>query len=88
VAFVGECSDETPIKISPDMIRKGIVLIGSWHYNLKDVPKLMQVVQKNGTKLDRLISHRFSLSQVQDAWTLQATGNCAKVLLKPWEGVL
>ena len=37
VAFIGECGDETPLKISQDMIRKGITLVGSWHYNLKDV---------------------------------------------------
>ena len=36
VTFVGECQDDLPIKISPDMIRKGLTLHGSWHYNLAD----------------------------------------------------
>jgi len=85
VAFVGECGDETPVRISQDMIRKGINLVGSWHFNLRDVPKLMQVVASSPEKLDALISHTFALSDVQKAWELQATGNCAKVLLKPWE---
>ena len=84
VAFVGECGDETPLRISQDMIRKGITLVGSWHYNLKDVPKLMQVVRANADKLDRLISHTFSLGQVHEAWGLQTTGECGKVILKPW----
>ena len=87
VAFVGECSEETPVRISPDLIRKGIALVGSWHYNLAVVPKLMQVVKASGEKLDRLISHTFPLSQVQAAWELQTTGACAKVILKPWDGV-
>ena len=86
VAFVGECGEETPIRISRDMIRKGITLVGSWHYNLKDVPKLMQVVANNGPVLDKFISHVFPLEEVQKAWETQLTGECAKVILKPWEG--
>ena len=85
VAFVGECGEDTPLRISRDMIRKGITLVGSWHYNLQDVPKLMQVVRANADKLDRLISHVFPLDDVQKAWELQTTGACAKVVLKPWE---
>jgi len=85
VAFVGECGDETPLRISTDMIRKGITLVGSWHYNLKDVPRLMHVVRSNQDKLDKLITHTFSIDDVHKAWDLQTTGECAKVILKPWE---
>ncbi len=84
VAFVGECREETPLSISRDMIRKGISLVGSWHYNLQDVPKIMQVIRANADKLDRLISHAFSLDEVQKAWEVQTTGACAKIVLKPW----
>ena len=84
MAFVGECLDETPIMASPDMIRKGISLIGSWHYNLQDTPKIMRVIADSGPQLERLISHRFPLEQIQQAWELQASGECAKVLIKPW----
>ncbi len=84
VAFIGECGADTPLRISPDMLRKGISLHGQWHYNLADVPKLMQMVRENTDQVDRFISHTFSLDAVQDAWELQATGKCAKVILKPW----
>ncbi|GAH60523.1 unnamed protein product, partial [marine sediment metagenome] len=43
VAFVGECFEETPIRISSDMIRKGLTLHGAWHYNLSLFPKVMKV---------------------------------------------
>ena len=86
VAFVGECSNETPVRISPDLIRKGVTLVGSWHYNLSDVPRLMQVVAEQAQDLDRLVSHGFPLDEVQKAWETQVTGACAKVILKPWEG--
>ena len=85
VAFVGECGDETPLRVGPDLLRKGIDLKGSWHYNRRDFPLLMQVIRANAEKLDALIGHTFALSQVQEAWELQVTGNCAKVLLKPWD---
>jgi L-iditol 2-dehydrogenase len=73
------------VRISPDLIRKGLTLIGSWHYNLKNTPRIMQMIRQLGPRLDQLISHRFPLSQVQQAWELQVTGESAKVLLKPWE---
>jgi L-iditol 2-dehydrogenase len=87
VAFVGESGADTPLRISPDMIRKGLTLVGSWHYNLKDTPKLMRIVRDTRDSLDQLISHKFPLSQIQQAWETQVSGNCAKVILKPWEGI-
>ena len=84
VAFVGECSDDTPLRISPDMIRKGLTLVGSWHYNMKDTPTMMALIGKVGPQLDQLITHRFPLPRVADAWELQLTGKSAKVLLHPW----
>ena len=85
VAFVGECSDETPIRVSADLIRKGLSLVGSWHYNLQYVSGIMQIIARRGPVLDRLISHVFPLEQVQQAWELQISGACAKIILQPWE---
>ena len=87
MAFVGECSDETPIRASVDMIRKGLTLVGAWHYNLKHVPGIMQFISVRRPVMDRLISHVFPLEQVQQAWEVQVAGACAKVVLKPWEEV-
>jgi L-iditol 2-dehydrogenase len=84
VAFVGECSDETPLRVSPDLIRKGLTLVGSWHYNLREVPKIWQVIRARPEAVDRLISHHLPMSQIQQAFELQATGTCAKVVLDPW----
>jgi L-iditol 2-dehydrogenase len=84
VAFVGESSTDTPLRVSADMIRKGLTLVGSWHYNLADTPRIMKMIAELGPELDKLISHRFPIDQIQDAWTLQLSGECAKVLLLPW----
>jgi len=81
--FVGE-GGEFPLAASRDMIRKGLVLRGNWHYNLADYPKIMKVIQESPDKLDKFITHTFPMSEVQKAWELQCTGNCGKVVLDPW----
>jgi threonine dehydrogenase-like Zn-dependent dehydrogenase len=84
VTFVGECSDPLSIRVSPDMIRKGISLHGSWHYNLSLYPKIMDVIQ-NSPVIDQLVSHTYPMSEIQDAMETCALHHCAKVLLYPWE---
>lgn len=85
VSFVGESGGrDTPLFVSNDMIRKGLYLYGSWHYNRKDTSKLMRIIRANRSKLDKQISHVFPFEKAQDAFELQTTGQSAKVLLKPW----
>lgn len=85
VSFVGESGrNPTDLFISSDMIRKGLTLHGSWHYNLSLTPKILRVIGASGDKIDQLISHSFALENVQSAWGIQVGGQCGKVLLKPW----
>lgn len=86
VAFVGECGDDTPLRISNDMIRKGLKLIGSWHFNMADSPRMMGMISEIGDQLDKLITHKFAINDIQSAWETQLSGQCGKVLLQPWEG--
>lgn len=84
IAFVGE-GGEVPLHVSDDMIRKGLTLHGCWHYNRADAPRVMQVIRKAGPLLDKFITHSFPMSAVGEAFELQLTGECGKVLLKPWQ---
>ena len=84
VSFVGE-GGALEIYISRDMIRKGLRLLGSWHWNLADTPLMMKLIHEAGDRLDTQITHTFPMSRVTDAWELQLTGNCGKVLLDPWK---
>lgn len=85
VVFVAECGDQLPITVSPDMIRKGLHLIGQWHYLLNDFDKMMQLVRESGDILDVLNSHKFPMSKVQDALELSASHECGKITLYPWK---
>ena len=82
-SFVGE-GEEFPLAVSQDMIRKGLVLRGAWHYNLGDYPDLIKIIGESEEKIEKLITHRFPMSEVQKAWELQITRQCGKVVLDPW----
>tara|TARA_B100000029_G_scaffold516847_1_gene636328 strand:+ start:3023 stop:4042 length:1020 start_codon:yes stop_codon:yes gene_type:complete len=84
LAFVGESSGETALSISRDMIRKGIELKGSWHYNMKGVYDIMRIISDNRLKINQLITHKFPIDEIQHAWETQVSGECGKVLIEPW----
>jgi L-iditol 2-dehydrogenase len=84
IAFVGE-SDDFTIKISDDMIRKGLALHGAWHYNLSDVPRMMRIICDTLEKLDKLITHTYPMTKVEQAFKLQIKGQCGKIVLHPWD---
>ena len=84
VAFVGQCGDETPIRISPDLIAKGLTLYGAWHYNLNLLPSIIRLIQASPL-LDLLVSHVFPMSRIQEAFETSASHQSSKIILKPWE---
>jgi len=67
------------------IIAKGLTLHGAWHWNLGDSPRMMRVIAESGQLLDRQITHAFPMNRVQEAFELQVTGNCGKVILHPWK---
>ena len=68
-----------------NMVPQGLTLHGIWHWNLQDTYPFLHMIRQVGHLIDRQITHTFPMSRVQDAWELQLTGNCGKILLKPWE---
>ncbi|MCC7495247.1 MAG: zinc-binding dehydrogenase [Fimbriimonadaceae bacterium] len=83
VTYVAEANHELPIRISPDLVRKGLTVNGSWHYNLNDYAGIGQVLQRSPT-VAQMITHRFALREVQDAFATLAEQQTGKVLLLPW----
>jgi threonine dehydrogenase-like Zn-dependent dehydrogenase len=45
---------------------------------------MLRLIREVRSQLDLLITHRFPMSRVGEAWELQMTGACGKVLLDPW----
>ncbi|MDA1190583.1 MAG: zinc-binding dehydrogenase [Candidatus Poribacteria bacterium] len=84
VMFVGECGEDTAIRISQDMIRKGLTLMGNWHYNLSGFPNVMKVVRESPAAKS-LVSSVLPMSEIQKAMETCASDDTGKVLLHPWE---
>lgn len=84
ISLIGECTEDLAIKASSDFIRKGIVLMGQWHYNLNGIFKIMQVIS-NSPVVEKLITHVFPMSRIQEALEISASHKCGKIILKPWE---
>ncbi len=84
VAFVGECEAETILRVSSDLIRRGLTLHATWHYNLNDYPRIMKVI-RDAPAIRDLATHVLPMSRVQEAFEISASHQCGKVLLHAWE---
>lgn len=84
IALIGECGEDLAINASPDFIRKGILLMGQWHYNLNSTFKIMKMLGES-PMVEKLITHVFPMSKIQEALQISASHECAKIILKPWE---
>ena len=83
VSFVGEAGELT-LHVGNDLLRKGLTLRGIWHYNRAGTTRIMKIIRECPDAMDKLITHRFPLSRVREAFELQITGNCGKMILQPW----
>lgn len=85
IAFVGQSGrNDTVIHVSPDLIGKGLHLVGAWHYKLNQFPGLLRVIE-GSPLLDLLISNIFPMSEIQKAFKTSASHESSKIILKPWE---
>ena len=66
------------------IINKGLTLHGTRHYSLVDTPAMIRMITQVKQQLDTFITHTFPMSQIQEAWALQSTHNCGKVVLDAW----
>ena len=81
--FVALADKPFGIRGTPDLVRTGITVAGAWHYNLNDYPPVMKVIRESPVA-DRLISHVFPFSRIQEAFETSAAHQSAKILLDPW----
>ena len=67
-----------------DLTRKGLAFRGAWHWNhIRDADAMFETIRSSRGLLNQFITHTFPLTQVQDAWEVQLTGKCGKIVLLP-----
>jgi len=78
IVFIGEggtCSFEP----SPDIIHDQKTIYGSWVTNIWRMEELVERIVRWGIHPEDLITHRFPLDKVDEAYSLMASGKCGKV---------
>ena len=78
IAFVGEGGTCT-FNPSPDIIHGQKTIYGSWVTSLWKMEELVERLVRWGIHPEDLITHEFSIEQVDEAYRLMAGGQCGKV---------
>ncbi|WP_134698697.1 zinc-binding dehydrogenase [Ammoniphilus sp. YIM 78166] len=69
VAFIGE-SRETTIRPSEQLIRKQIMVIGSWYFPIFEYEEIADFIVKKGLPVEGLVTHKFKLQEAETAFRL------------------
>ena len=80
IAFVGEGNSCT-FQPSPDIIHDQKKIHGSWVTSIWLMEELVERLERWNIHPADLVTHRFSLDQVADAYQLMASGQCGKVAI-------
>jgi len=78
IAFVGEGGSCT-FQPSPDIIHDQKKIHGSWVTSIWLMEELVERLERWGIHPADLVTHRFTLENVGDAYSLMADGRCGKV---------
>jgi threonine dehydrogenase-like Zn-dependent dehydrogenase len=69
VCFVGE-GGGVSLDVSPDMLRKQLTIIGSWTFSTIGQAECARFVADRNIAVDHLFTHRWGLSQADEAYRL------------------
>lgn len=78
IVFVGEGGSCT-FNPSPDIIHDQKTIYGSWVTNIWRMEELVERIVRWGIHPEDLITHRFPLDKVEEAYAVMASGKCGKV---------
>lgn len=78
ICFLGE-GGTVAFQPSADIIHDQKTIHGSWVTTIWRMEELVERLVRWGMHPERLITHRFPLEQVADAYALMASGKCGKV---------
>lgn len=78
IVFIGE-GGTVDFQPSPDIIHDQKTIYGSWVTSIWLMEELVERLVRWGIHPEDLVTHQFSLEQVDEAYALMATGQCGKV---------
>lgn len=78
IVLLGE-GGELSINPSPDLIHDQKTLYGSWVTSIWKMEELVERIVRWRIRPEQLVTHRFALTAVADAYALMSSGKCGKV---------
>ena len=78
IVLLGEGGDMA-LQPSPDLIHDQKTVYGSWVTSIWKMEELVERIVRWGIHPASLVTHRFALDAVADAYSLMASGKCGKV---------
>lgn len=84
VCFAGENYKGLTIIPSDHVIHKEIKITGAFYYAPSDAGRILSDYN-DGLEADKLVTHKFPLSQADKAFDLFMNGKTGKVIIHPWD---
>ncbi len=78
------CGEQGAVPISPaeDLIRRDITMMGSWFYQFREQPAMVDLYHR-GLRVGDLITHHFPLSEAAQGFRVMDEAKSGKVMLEP-----
>jgi threonine dehydrogenase-like Zn-dependent dehydrogenase len=80
--FVGE-GDTVTLDVSNDLLRRQVTLIGSWTFSTVGQAECARYVADRGIDLDRLVTHRWTLEEAEEAYRIFDRQTDGKGVIRP-----
>ena len=80
ISMIGE-GGTVEFNPSPDIIHDQKTIFGSWVTSTWKMEELVERIVRWGIHPEDLVTHRFTLSKVSEAFSLMAEGKCGKVAI-------
>ena len=80
VAFVGEGGSLT-VDVSPLVIHPQLTILGSWVCSIGQMEELVELLVRWDLHPDRMVTHRFEVSEAEEAYRLADGGAAGKIAL-------
>ena len=84
VCFAGENYKGLTIVPSENIIHREVRLTGAFYYSPKDVAEIVKQYD-SGLDISRVVTHKFSISQADEAFHMFMRGETGKVIIHPWD---
>ncbi|NUP98285.1 MAG: zinc-binding dehydrogenase [Armatimonadetes bacterium] len=81
VACCGE-NREVTLNVGNDLIRRDIAVFGSWFFHFREYPDMLELYRR-GLPLEKLVTHRFRLADIGQAFAAFAAGKVGKPAILP-----